>query len=421
MGYLPDSLAHRPPPRDRAAPLRRQAAAGDRALARTRDARVQGRGHRQLADAGRRRSPSSRPPRRRRRRRRRRRHAAGARDRLARTWRGFRAVSATPRRRRSASISTSCAAGSSSCSARSPSGRSSPTSSTTHVLNWLNQPLPPDHRKLATFGVAEPFTITITVSLYAGFVLALPVVLWQLWLFFAPAVEPAAERKVLALARLRRRPRRGRRGVRLLGPAAARRPLPHELRQRALPPPDPSVARTTTSSSRCSSGVVIVFQTPLVVLGLVSLGVLSSQDSAQAIGGWATSITAAIALALPGPDPVTTFLELLPMWLLFEGSIWLAVFVERRMAKSGSSLGYPGRLMARAAVKAKQQAAKAQAQPAKRVARGRAEAQRRRQSEPGALLRPAAAPPEVGLRRARGRLRVQLRRSWASAPAPAAA
>jgi len=37
-----------------------------------------------------------------------------------------------------------------------------------------------------------------------------------------------------------------------------------------------------------------------------------------------------IALALPGPDPVTTFLELLPMWALFEGSIWLAVLFERR-------------------------------------------------------------------------------------------
>ena len=38
-------------------------------------------------------------------------------------------------------------------------------------------------------------------------------------------------------------------------------------------------------------------------------------------------------LALPGPDPVTTLLELLPMWALFEGSIWLAVFAERRAAK----------------------------------------------------------------------------------------
>src|SRR5574340_98481 len=68
-----------------------------------------------------------------------------------------------------------------------------------HVLDWLNRPLP-QHFKPVTLGVAEPFTITLTVSLYAGFVLALPVVLWQLWLFFAPAVDPRSERRVLGLA-----------------------------------------------------------------------------------------------------------------------------------------------------------------------------------------------------------------------------
>jgi Sec-independent protein secretion pathway component TatC len=31
---------------------------------------------------------------------------------------------------------------------------------------------------------------------------------------------------------------------------------------------------------------------------------------------------------------VTTFLELLPMWALFEGSIWLAVLFERRQARA---------------------------------------------------------------------------------------
>jgi sec-independent protein translocase protein TatC len=78
---------------------------------------------------------------------------------------------------------------------------------------------------------------------------------------------------------------------------------------------------------------VIVFQTPLVILGLVYLGILSSRTlRRQRRVGYL--ITAAIALALPGPDPVTTFLELLPMWLLFEGSIWLAVLYERRWAKT---------------------------------------------------------------------------------------
>jgi Sec-independent protein secretion pathway component TatC len=53
-------------------------------------------------------------------------------------------------------------------------------------------------------------------------------------------------------------------------------------------------------------------------------------------------VTAAVALALPGPDPVTTFLELLPMWLLFEGSIWLAVLAERRAASALGAPGVPG-------------------------------------------------------------------------------
>jgi sec-independent protein translocase protein TatC len=47
-----------------------------------------------------------------------------------------------------------------------------------HVLNWLDRPLPPDHHRLLTTGVAEPFTVTIMVSIYAGFVVALPIVLW---------------------------------------------------------------------------------------------------------------------------------------------------------------------------------------------------------------------------------------------------
>src|SRR5438046_7330839 len=70
----------------------------------------------------------------------------------------------------------------------------------THVLDWLNRPLPADHKPPVTLGVTEPFTITVMVSIYAGFVLALPIVLWQLWLFFAPAFDPSSERKVLVLS-----------------------------------------------------------------------------------------------------------------------------------------------------------------------------------------------------------------------------
>jgi sec-independent protein translocase protein TatC len=201
-----------------------------------------------------------------------------------------------------------------------------------HVLNWLNRPLPADHHRLSTFGVAEPFTVTITVSLYAGFVLALPVVIWQVWLFFAPALDPAAERKVLGLAAC----------AVLLGAAGVALGywvlLPRAVH--FLTNYDNEHFRQLIRASSYYNfvvtvlvGILLVFQVPLVILGLVSLGVLSSRTlRRQRRMGYL--ITAAIALALPGPDPVTTFLELLPMWLLFEGSIWLAVFYERRQGKA---------------------------------------------------------------------------------------
>jgi len=76
-------------------------------------------------------------------------------------------------------------------------------------------------------------------------------------------------------------------------------------------------------------GMTVVFELPLAVLGLVYIGVLSSAALRRnrRLGYF---IVAVVALGLPGPDLLTTGLELLPMWALFEGSIWLAWFTERR-------------------------------------------------------------------------------------------
>ena len=210
----------------------------------------------------------------------------------------------------------------------------------TRLLHWLTLPLPEGHRKLFALGVAEPLTVVLTLSAYAGFLVALPIVLWQLWAFFAPAVEPAAERKVIGLVSV------------AVGLAAAGLAFGYwVLLPRALhfltnydnaQFTHPIQARAYLSFvAAVLVGIVVVFQTPLIILGLVYLGVLNSRllRKQRRLG---YLITAAIALALPGPDPVTTFLELLPMWILFEGSIWLAWLVERRrrrLAPSSATLG----------------------------------------------------------------------------------
>jgi sec-independent protein translocase protein TatC len=201
-----------------------------------------------------------------------------------------------------------------------------------HILDWLNRPLPAGRRHVVTLGVAEPFTITITVCIYAAFVLALPVILWQLWLFLAPAFDPAAERKVLGLALFAVALAAG--GVAfgywVLLPRAIHFLTTYDSTHfQHLIQAKPYYNFVVT----VLVGIVLVFQTPLVVVALVYLGVLSSRTlRKQRRMGYL--VTAAIALALPGPDPVTTFLELLPMWALFEGSIWLAFFFERRQARA---------------------------------------------------------------------------------------
>ena len=64
------------------------------------------------------------------------------------------------------------------------------------LLEIANAPLP-DGREPITFGVAEPFTTTLTVSAYAAILLTLPVLLYELYAFTLPALKPGERRTIL--------------------------------------------------------------------------------------------------------------------------------------------------------------------------------------------------------------------------------
>jgi sec-independent protein translocase protein TatC len=197
-----------------------------------------------------------------------------------------------------------------------------------HLLDWLNRPLPANHRRLAALGVAEPFTVTLTVCVYAGLVLSLPVLMWQLWSFLAPAIDEFQQRRIVGLVVFAS-------GLLVAGivfgyfvalPAAVHY-LTHFDRHQF----DIHVGAASYYSfvTMVLLAMGLVFELPVFVLALVALGILSSRQlrKNRRVGYF---IVAVVALGLPGPDLYTTLLELLPMWALFEGSIWLAVFVERR-------------------------------------------------------------------------------------------
>ena len=57
------------------------------------------------------------------------------------------------------------------------------------VYAWMKKPLDSAFDKAMIFtSLAEPFITALKISLYAGFVLALPFIMWQVWKFIAPAL-----------------------------------------------------------------------------------------------------------------------------------------------------------------------------------------------------------------------------------------
>lgn len=199
-----------------------------------------------------------------------------------------------------------------------------------HLIHWLENALPPNHRKLITLSPAEPFLTSMWISLYAGFLLALPVLIYEVWAFFAPAFEERTQRVVVGLTAFAAFLAAG--GV-LFGyfvalPAAVHFLTNYDDKLYSIQ----IRARDYLSfAAVVLFAVTIVFEVPIVILGLVRVGVLSSARlrKNRRIG---YVVMAALAVALPGVDPVTTTFEMIPLMLLFEGSIWLSLLLERRQA-----------------------------------------------------------------------------------------
>ncbi len=207
-----------------------------------------------------------------------------------------------------------------------------------HILNALNRLLPPNHRHdIVTFNVTEPFVTSLAVSVYAALVVTLPVLLWQLWAFLAPAVVEHVQRTIaglilfacaLAAAGLTF-------GYFVVLPAALHYLTNYDSHQFHI------LVRAQSYYSFTATvllAMVAIFEVPVVVLGLVRVGVLTSRQLRRN-RRWGYFVVAILALGLPGPDLVTTSLELLPMWAIYEGSIWLGVLVERRVALAQAAVG----------------------------------------------------------------------------------
>jgi len=199
------------------------------------------------------------------------------------------------------------------------------------IIGWLDNPL--NGKKPLTLSPTEPFTTSFNVAFYAAVALAIPILVWQAWAFLAPAFEQNHQRTVVRLVI-----------VATLLMAAGMAFAYWIVLPTAVPfllnyDSDLYHAQVRAKEYYSFAAVTILacgilFELPIFILGLVRLGVVSAARlrNNRRIG---VGLCIIVVVLLPGVDFVSMGLQALPVLILFEGSIWAAVFFERRWAAAG--------------------------------------------------------------------------------------
>ncbi|HLM25651.1 MAG TPA: twin-arginine translocase subunit TatC [Thermoleophilaceae bacterium] len=202
------------------------------------------------------------------------------------------------------------------------------------ILEIVNHPLPKKLPEPITFGVTEAFTTTLTNSAYAAILIALPVILYELYAFVLPAFSP--EERRVATPMLLLVPFLFVGGVAfcyfVVLPPAIKFLLNFNSDQfnTQVRAKDYYSFVTLTMAA-----MGIGFQLPVGIVIAVRAG-LTSPQKLRKNRRYAFLACAVVAALLPTIDPVTMLLETLPLYLLFEFSILLASFVGAPRPAEGS-------------------------------------------------------------------------------------
>lgn len=197
-------------------------------------------------------------------------------------------------------------------------------------------PRTPSGTNPTTLGVGEPLTATLTVTLYFSLVLALPLILFELYGFVLPAFSPRERRAVLPLlisvpflfvtgAAF---------GYLVVLPTAVRFLQNFNASQF-------NVMVQAGQYYKFAATVLLAmglsFQAPVAILGAVQVGIVTPRQLRRN-RRYALLVCAAIAAFLPG-DAFTLLLETVPLYLLYEASILIASVAARRGAAREKAAG----------------------------------------------------------------------------------
>lgn len=183
-------------------------------------------------------------------------------------------------------------------------------------------------RDLVFFRPTEAFSLFMRLSLFAGFLLASPVVIWQVWAFIAPALSRREKRFAIPVVMVL---------VTLFGAGVW---FGYWSLQRGLgflldfggEQLEPTIGGDyyLTFALRFILVFGFSFEFPVFLYALALVGVV---DHPQLAHGrrWALLIIVTVgAVVTPSGDPVTLLLLSVPLYVLYEATVWLVRFTVRR-------------------------------------------------------------------------------------------
>jgi sec-independent protein translocase protein TatC len=186
---------------------------------------------------------------------------------------------------------------------------------------------------LHAFGPADVIFTEFKFSLVGGIVLGLPVLFYQAWMFVVPAVHPRTRRMVysfiipsLLLA--------------ALGLAFAHFiVLPRVVAALisitdAVATPTYGVAETINFVLILLALFAIIFQLPIVLVGLARLGIVNGAWLGRYRRHALFAFVVAAGIAAPDGNPMTMALLAAPMYVLYEVSIWIIRIFESSWSRS---------------------------------------------------------------------------------------
>ncbi|MEO5344972.1 MAG: twin-arginine translocase subunit TatC [Magnetococcus sp. YQC-9] len=198
------------------------------------------------------------------------------------------------------------------------------------LMRPLKELLGPNDKMIFT-GLHEAFFTYLKVSAFGGFVLALPVVLGQLWGFVAPGLYESEKRSFLPFLLMTP-------ALFFLGAAMAYAfvfPMAFKYFL-SFATPDiaamPSISEYLSLIMTLMLAFGLVFEMPIALLLLIKTGAVSTQGLVDK-RKYNIVFSFVVAGIITPPDPISQIMLAVPMCLMYEIAIFLGRGIERKKAR----------------------------------------------------------------------------------------